>query len=204
MANLTRSILALALALLMVACANNRKLHTEGSLQLLLGPGSSAGKLSVRSFQDLRPIIQRSRQRLSDGETYGDEDFAVPPPDALLQEMSAKLSEHSNATGIQKKLAGATLVLKNTKFSLRIPTEESEREAINQPPGLVAVQDLLIDALGGKTYLFCEVEIEIDSKPYVSRKKALISGDPPPLNYSFEWFFREAVSDILRQYAAAQ
>ena len=195
---------AIICVLVLSACASERKLHSEGPLQLQLGPGSGAVKLEVSSFQDLRPQVQRSRQRLSDGEAYGDEDFAVPPPEALLQELQARTADHFNPNDLRARLSRSKITLKSTHFSLRIPTKDNTKADSSPPPGFAAVDALLFGMAGGKTYLLCVVEVEIDGKSYVGKRIDQLSGDPPPMNYTYVAYFSQAVGDVVKQFSSAK
>jgi hypothetical protein len=198
---LTLSLLIMGLGL--CACSTPRTIHSKGPLQLELGPGATARALTVLSFDDGRFPEQRRRRSLPDGEMYGDEDFIVPPLRALLQEMEASLADQFDAKGLQQRLRAARVTLIRADLSWRIATEQNTPRAAGVPPGIAAVDALAHTAFGGKAYLLCAVEVDIDGRRYSGARTQVLSGDPPPFNHTYVAYFKQAVGDIVKRYAAS-
>lgn len=197
-----KNLFLILLALALSACASQRTVHTSGTLKLELGPGPTISKAVVKTFEDARPADQRQRRLFPDGEAYGDPDFTTTPPDAMLQELSVALATQLQQERIRARLAASSVVLRRTEFSLRIATAEKDSPNPGIPPGIAAVDSLMYAAFGGKTYLFCEIEVEIDGVTYLGTSKQVISGGPPPLNHTYVPYFAQAVGKVLKQFAS--
>jgi len=199
--NPARRALALALVALAAGCQTApRRRHSDGPQHFVLGSGISAPRLELGSFEDARPDVQRTRQFLSDGEAYGDNDFVIAPPAAFLQELASAVDGLPEPEKIRARLSNASVRLRNTNFSMHVAAGPEPDRGLG--PGVNAVGQLVTLVVGGTSYLRCRVEVDIDGTTYLGTTGDQRNGDPPPLSHAYVPYFTAAVRTIARQYAS--
>jgi hypothetical protein len=202
--NARRGFLRGGLCLLAAGCSTApSRVHSEGPLQLDLSSATAPpAPAPFAAFADQRPAEQRSRQRHSRGEQYGDADFTMPSADAVRAEFAQQVGPQGLQRALAAKLAAAQVVLED--FQLGWFASAESTAGSYQPPGFAAMDALMYSAFGGKGVMLGRLRLRIDAIPYAATYGMDAAGAPPPLRHSYVSVVETLVRRVLQQVAAAR